>query len=330
MAGCAILKSADDGLQYANGCGLLGMALISQLIGHSSYNWSLKWYSTSLVAVFLLGEPIGSTLLAFIIFDEGLTWMKFSGGIFVLSAIYIAASGRETKEWRFKMAYENIMYDVKEGIATITFNRPKALNALNGALLAELSLALDTIAADEDIRILVLTGAGDKSFVAGADISELATFDSLKAKSFARSGHDIINKLQLLPITVIAAVNGFALGGGTEIAIACDFIYASTNAKFGQPEINLGVIPGFGGTQRLSRLIGTGMAKELIFTGKMISAEEALQIGLVNKVVPQDKPHGRSYENCRHHCFQGQGLIERSETGGQQGDECGSGNRLWY
>jgi len=187
------------------------------------------------------------------------------------------------------MAYENIVYEVKERIATITFNRPKALNALNGALLAELSLALDAIAADDDIRVLVLTGAGDKSFVAGADISELATFNSLKAKSFARSGHDIINKLQLLPITVVAAVNGFALGGGTEIAIACDFIYASENAKFGQPEINLGLIPGFGGTQRLPRLIGTNMAKELIFTGKMLSAAEALQLGLVNKVVPQDK-----------------------------------------
>ena len=186
------------------------------------------------------------------------------------------------------MAYENIMYEVKEGIATITFNRPKALNALNGALLAELSAALDEIAADEDIRVLILTGAGDKSFVAGADISELATFDSLKAKAFSASGHDIINKLQKLPITVIAAVNGFALGGGTEIAITCDFIYASENAKFGQPEINLGVIPGFGGTQRLPRVIGTAMAKELIFTGKMISAAEALQLGLVNKVVPQD------------------------------------------
>ena len=186
------------------------------------------------------------------------------------------------------MAYENIIYETKEGIATITFNRPKALNALNGALLGELSQALDKIAADEDIRVLILTGAGEKSFVAGADISELATFDSLKAKSFARIGHDIINKLQVLPITVIAAVNGFALGGGTEIAIACDFIYASENAKFGQPEINLGVIPGFGGTQRLPRLIGTNMAKELIFTGKMISAAEALQLGLVNKVVPSD------------------------------------------
>ena len=186
------------------------------------------------------------------------------------------------------MAYENIMYEVKEGIATITFNRPKALNALNGALLTEFSQALDEIAADEDIRVLVLTGAGDKSFVAGADITELATFDSLKAKAFAKKGHDTINKLQLLPIAVIAAVNGFALGGGTEIAIACDFIYASENAKFGQPEINLGVVPGFGGTQRLPRLIGTNMAKELIFTGKMVSAEEALQIGLANKVVPQE------------------------------------------
>jgi enoyl-CoA hydratase len=186
------------------------------------------------------------------------------------------------------MAYANIVYEVKEGIATITFNRPKALNALNSALLAEFSQALDDIAADDNIRILILTGAGDKSFVAGADISELATFDSLKAKAFAARGHRIINKLQQLPIVVIAAVNGFALGGGTEIAIACDFIYASENAKFGQPEINLGVIPGFGGTQRLPRLIGTHMAKELIFTGKMISAEEALQLGLANKVVPPD------------------------------------------
>jgi enoyl-CoA hydratase len=156
-------------------------------------------------------------------------------------------------------------------------------------LLAEFSQALDDIAADENIRVLILTGAGDKSFVAGADISELATFDSLKAKAFAAIGHNIINKLQHLPIAVIAAVNGFALGGGTEIAVACDFIYASENAKFGQPEINLGVIPGFGGTQRLPRLIGTNMAKEMIFTGKMISAAEALQIGLANKVVPQDK-----------------------------------------
>lgn len=197
------------------------------------------------------------------------------------------------------MAYENIIYEVNEGIATITFNRPKALNALNAALLAELSRALDDIAADEDIRVLILTGAGDKSFVAGADISELATFDSLKAKAFARRGHDIINKLQQLPIAVIAAVNGFALGGGTEISIACDFIYASENAKFGQPEINLGVIPGFGGTQRLPRLVGTNVAKELIFTGKMISANEALQLGLANRVIAHDSLMDEVLETAR-------------------------------
>jgi enoyl-CoA hydratase len=187
------------------------------------------------------------------------------------------------------MAYENIIYQTDDNIATITFNRPKALNALNAALIEEFSQALDEISADENIGVLVLTGAGDKSFVAGADINELATFTPLTAKNFARHGHNVIAKLQELPIVVIAAVNGFALGGGTEIAIASDFIYASENAKFGQPEINLGVIPGFGGTQRLPRLIGMNMAKEIVFTGKMISALEAEKIGLVNKVIPHDQ-----------------------------------------
>ncbi len=187
------------------------------------------------------------------------------------------------------MPYENIIYQVDESVATITFNRPKALNALNEALLEEFARALDVIAADEAIRVLVLTGAGDKAFVAGADISELATYNPLTAKNFSHNGHAIFARLQALPIAVIAAVNGFALGGGTEIAIACDFIYASENAKFGQPEINLGVIPGFGGTQRLPRLIGANRAKELIFTGKMISAAEAEKIGLANKVVPADQ-----------------------------------------
>ena len=185
------------------------------------------------------------------------------------------------------MAYENIIFQADAGIATITFNRPKALNALNSALLDEFSQALDAVVADENIRVLVLTGAGDKAFVAGADINHLAACNMLTAKNFSRKGHTIIGKLQELPIAVIAAVNGFALGGGTEIAIACDFIYASDNAKFGQPEINLGIIPGFGGTQRLPRLIGPNKAKELVFTGKMISAAEAEKMGLVNKVVPQ-------------------------------------------
>ncbi len=182
------------------------------------------------------------------------------------------------------MAYEHIIFEIKSALATITFNRPTAMNALNSALIEELSMALDNIASNENIRVLILTGAGDKSFVAGADINELATFNPLEAKLFSKKGHQTIHKLQMLPIPVIAAVNGFALGGGSEIALACDFIYASKNAKFGLPEITLGIIPGFGGTQRLPRLIGKNLAKELIFTGKMISAEDAMRMGIVNQI----------------------------------------------
>lgn len=184
------------------------------------------------------------------------------------------------------MTYENIIFQVEEGIATIIFNRPKALNALNDALLDELSMALDKIASDEAIRVLILTGAGEKSFVAGADITELARFNPLQGKQFSSKGQLIISKLQDLAIPVIAAVNGFALGGGSEIALACDFIYAAETATFGLPEINLGIMPGFGGSQRLPRLIGINLAKEMIFTGKMIKADEALAMGLVNKVCP--------------------------------------------
>jgi enoyl-CoA hydratase len=186
------------------------------------------------------------------------------------------------------MAYENILYEIGDGMAIITFNRPKALNALNNALLTELDEALDAVMADEEIRVLVLTGAGEKAFVAGADITELATFGPLQAKLFAKKGQSVISKLQALPIPVIAAVNGFALGGGSEMALACDFIYAAETANFGLPEITLGIIPGFGGTQRLPRLIGTNMAKELIFTGRMVPAPEAKEIGLANNVCAPD------------------------------------------
>lgn len=186
------------------------------------------------------------------------------------------------------MDFENITFGVQEGIATVTFNRPKALNALNSALLDELSAALDDIAGDEDVRVLVLTGAGDKAFVAGADIKELAALSALQAKRFAQKGQSIINKIAALPIPVIAAVNGYALGGGTEMALACDFIYASDNANMGLPETTLGLIPGFGGTQRLPRLIGPNQAKELIYTGKMIPAAEAKAMGLVNQVLPAE------------------------------------------
>lgn len=183
------------------------------------------------------------------------------------------------------MSYETILLNVEKGIATITFNRPKALNALNAELLTEFSEALDEVAENRDVHVLVLTGSGDKAFVAGADITELAKLNALQAKLFAKKGHEAIGKLQGLSIPAIAAVNGFALGGGSEMALACDFIYASEAAKFGLPEITLGIIPGFGGTQRLPRLIGANMAKEMILTGKMLSAAEAKEVGMVNKVL---------------------------------------------
>jgi enoyl-CoA hydratase len=186
------------------------------------------------------------------------------------------------------MEFNNLIVDIKEAVATITFNRPKALNALNNELLRELGAALAQLDQDESVKVLVLTGAGEKSFVAGADITELAKCNPLQGKLLGKLGQSTISELQQLSMPVIAAVNGFALGGGCEIALACDFIYAAENAMFGLPEINLGLIPGFGGTQRLPRAIAPGLAKEMIFTGKMIPAAEAQTIGLVNRVCPAE------------------------------------------
>ncbi|MBU1902164.1 MAG: enoyl-CoA hydratase/isomerase family protein, partial [Proteobacteria bacterium] len=174
-------------------------------------------------------------------------------------------------------------------VAIIKFNRPKALNAINTDVVKELERALDEVEGNPSIRVLILTGAGDKAFVAGADISLMVNLAPLQLRQFSVDLHNVGFRMEGLPIPVIACVNGFALGGGTEIAMASDFIYASEDAKFGQPEINLGIIPGFGGTQRLPRLVGKGMAKELCMTGALISAQEAKEIGLVNKVFPADK-----------------------------------------
>ena len=187
------------------------------------------------------------------------------------------------------MAYESIIYETDGNVAVVRFNRPKALNAINPTVLKEVGDALDKIEADPSLRVLVFTGEGDKAFVAGADIAHMANFSPLEGLKFSRNGQELLFRLEALPIPVIACVNGFALGGGTEIAMACDFIYASTEAKFGQPEINLGIIPGFGGTQRLSRVVGKAMAKELCMTGALISSEEGMRIGLVNKVFPPEK-----------------------------------------
>ena len=187
------------------------------------------------------------------------------------------------------MSYENIIFETDENVAVIKFNRPKSLNAVNTEVLAELADALNKIEHDSNIGALILTGEGEKSFVAGADISQMVNLSPIQLRKFSRDGQEILFALEELPIPVIACVNGFALGGGTEIAMACDFIYASENAKFGQPEITLGVIPGFGGTQRLSRLVGKSMAKELCMSGVIISAQEAKEIRLVNKVFSPEK-----------------------------------------
>lgn len=183
------------------------------------------------------------------------------------------------------MAYENILYEKKGEIAYVTVNRPKVMNALNSATLAELKSACLEARADGDVKGVIVTGAGDKAFVAGADIAELSKLDPLGGKDFSLHGQDVFETIENLGVPVIAAVNGFALGGGCELAMACTLRVASANAKFGQPEVNLGIIPGFAGTQRLARLVGKGIALELIMTGAMIDAKEAHRIGLVNAVV---------------------------------------------
>jgi enoyl-CoA hydratase len=177
--------------------------------------------------------------------------------------------------------------EISNGVAILTLNRPDKLNALNLELVAELEKVLRNLSeSTSEVRAAVLTGQGEKAFAAGADIEAMRAMTPAQAKGFADLGHRVGSLLENAPFPVVAAVQGFALGGGCEIALACDFIYASDKAKFGQPEINLGVIPGFGGTQRLARRIGLSRARELCFTGDMISAEEALRIGLVNRVFP--------------------------------------------
>ena len=178
-----------------------------------------------------------------------------------------------------------VNYEVKGAVGVITINRPEALNALNSAVLDDLNAVLDGVD-QEAVRALVITGAGQKSFVAGADIGEMSTLSKAEGEAFGKKGNDVFRKLETFPIPVIAAVNGFALGGGCEISMSCDIRICSENAVFGQPEVGLGITPGFGGTQRLPRLIGANMAKEMIFTGKMVPAAEAKEIGMVNKVCP--------------------------------------------
>lgn len=185
------------------------------------------------------------------------------------------------------MSYENIILSREDKTAIITINRSESLNALNAKTIKEISSALDELASDHEVRVIILTGSGEKSFVAGADIKEFSDFNQEKAEELARNGQNILfNKIENLSKPVIAAVNGFALGGGLELAMSCHIRYASENAKMGLPEVTLGLIPGYGGTQRLPKLVGKGIANEMIFSAKMIPAQKAKEIGLVNEVFP--------------------------------------------
>lgn len=187
------------------------------------------------------------------------------------------------------MQYQYIIYDKSEGIAQITLNRPEALNAWSKELAKEFLTALENAGNDSEVKVVVITGAGEKAFSAGADIKAMVGMDAIKARDLSRMGYKICNAIENTEKPVIAAINGYALGGGMEVSMACDFRIASEKARMGQTEINIGLIPGWGGTQRLTRLVGKAKAKELVFTGKIIDAKTAYQWGLVNKVVPPEE-----------------------------------------
>lgn len=193
------------------------------------------------------------------------------------------------------MDYRNLLIEIESKVAVVTLNRPQALNALNKELLSEISSFLDDAKDNSEIRVIVLTGSGEKSFVAGADIKEFSDFAGAQGEELARVGQEtVFNKLENFPKPILAAINGFALGGGLELAMAAHFRIASDNAKLGLPEVTLGLIPGYGGTQRLPKLIGKGRASQMIFTAEMISAQRAYEMGLVNEVVPQAELLGRA------------------------------------
>lgn len=197
------------------------------------------------------------------------------------------------------MSYENILVEIRESVAVITLNRPKVLNALNAAALAELNAAIEEVAAIAEVRAILLTGAGEKAFAAGADIQELAKVSAIDGQALALRGQHLFDRIENCGKPVIACINGFALGGGCELALACTFRIASETAKFGQPEVKLGIIPGYGGSQRLPRLVGKGAALRMILTGEMIPALEALRIGLVEEVVTPDQLLARGEQIAR-------------------------------
>jgi enoyl-CoA hydratase len=210
------------------------------------------------------------------------------------------------------MNYQNLLINIKDKIAVVVINRPDKLNALNIKTMSELKTAFNELNSDDDVYIVILTGSGEKAFVAGADISELNNLNMISGKEFAEKGQEVFNVIENMNKPVIAAVNGFALGGGCEIALACHIRLASDNAKFGQPEVNLGIIPGYGGTQRLTRLINSGRSMEYILTGDMIDANEAYRIGLVNHVYPQNELMNKALEMAAKIVSKGQIAVKQT------------------
>jgi enoyl-CoA hydratase len=213
------------------------------------------------------------------------------------------------------MEFKNLLYEAKELIAVVTINRPDKLNALNSQTMMELKELFTSIKNDELVKVVIITGSGEKAFVAGADIKELSALDVLSGKEFAEKGQDVFNLIENLGKPVIAAVNGFALGGGCELAMACHIRLVSDRAKFGQPEVNLGVIPGYGGTQRLARIINSGRALEYILTGDMIDADDAFRIGLANRVYPHDELMAKAWEMAVKITTKGQVAVQMAVEG---------------
>lgn len=207
------------------------------------------------------------------------------------------------------MELKNLLLDVSNNIAVVTINRPDKLNALNRDTILELRSVFKELRSNDDVYVIILTGSGEKAFVAGADIKELNELDVLSAKKFSERGQEVFNYIENMNKPVIAAVNGFALGGGSELALACHIRLASENAKFGQPEVNLGIIPGYGGTQRLTRLINSGRAMEYILTGDMIDANEGVRIGLVNHIYPQAELMNKAKELAQKIAKKGQQAV---------------------
>ncbi len=220
------------------------------------------------------------------------------------------------------MTFQNILFEQPEpGIYLLTLNRPKALNALNALTLDELAQAVAQVAADDAARVLLITGAGEKAFVAGADISEMQSYTPEQARAFSGKGMRVMHALEALPVPVIALVNGYALGGGCELAMACDWIIAAENAVFGQPEVNLGIPPGFGGTQRLTRLVGRAMALELLTTARQVKADEALRTGLVNHVYPAAELRDKGLDMARTIAAKGPVAVRLAKQAAQRGQD---------